>query len=115
VTRARHSEEGLATARRTKPVCVFVLLFAAAVGWQLREGSYGAECSANPDEAPHHITGLMVRDYVRSGFKETPLAGVRNYSDHYPKSRSGTGRPRSMWNRRSGCWSPPAVPKRSCG
>ncbi len=44
---------------------------AAAIGF----GNY-------PDEAAHYLSGLMIRDYLLSGFKQSPIDYVSNYYLH---------------------------------
>jgi len=56
---------------------------------QLAGGAYRAEFGAEPDEAAHYVTGLVVRDYVAAGFPGNPLRFASNYYEHYPKVALG--------------------------
>jgi hypothetical protein len=68
---------------------VFCVSFALTIGLQWRGKAYQAEWSADPDEPAHYITGLMVHDYIRSGFRGSPMAFAQAYYDHYPKVAIG--------------------------
>ena len=61
---------------------VTVLLLAIVVALQLLAGSYGAEFGN--DEASHYVSGLLVHDYLRSGFPSSPLAYLKAFHSHYP-------------------------------
>jgi len=62
------------------------LVFSSLAIWlQWRSGVYEAELNGYPDEAAHLITGLMVRDYVVSGFGQSPIKFAETYYLHYPK------------------------------
>ena len=52
-----------------------------------------SELGAHPDEAAHFVTGLMVRDYLASGFHESPLRYADEYYRHYPKIGLGVWPP----------------------
>ena len=80
---------GLAMARRSLTGLLFLILAAAVVVviaiQQRASGAFSAAFSAtNADEASHYVTGLMLADYVRSGFP-APLAFARDYYLHFPK------------------------------
>lgn len=64
---------------------VFLLFLALAAGLQWRGGAYHSEFGEHADEAAHYVTGLMVRDYLASGFPGSPLEYARQYYQHYPK------------------------------
>ena len=72
---------------------VLVLLFFSfllLVGvTQIRAKAYQNEMAGNADEPAHFITGLMMHDYVASGFPGNPLGYARNYYQHYPKVALG--------------------------
>jgi hypothetical protein len=61
----------------------------AAILLQWLAGCYQAEPNGYPDEPAHLLTGLMVRDYAVSGFKQGPLGFAENYYLHYPKVAFG--------------------------
>lgn len=52
------------------------------VALQLRLHSYAADFG--DDEASHYISGLMIHDYLRSGFGGSPIAFVKMFHSHYP-------------------------------
>ena len=64
------------------PVFVVVLLIVILFQWL--GSAYACEFSG-PDEAAHLVTGLMVRDYIASGFPGTPITYAEKYYVHYPK------------------------------
>jgi len=66
-------------------------LLVAALHWG--SGSRSSELGAHPDEAAHFVTGLMVRDYLASGFHEAPLRYADEYYRHYPKIGLGNWPP----------------------
>ena len=64
---------------------VVSILTGVVIGLQWRSGVYEVELNGYADEAAHLITGLMVRDYLVSGFGESPVKYAENYYLHYPK------------------------------
>ncbi|MDB6124166.1 MAG: hypothetical protein JWQ71_3159, partial [Pedosphaera sp.] len=56
-------------------------------------GAYGNEFGGHPDEAGHYVTGLMIRDYLASGFHAGPMTYAKDYYDHYPKVALGNWPP----------------------
>lgn len=65
-----------------------LLCLAAVVSLQWASGAFSAEFSS-PDEPAHYVTGLMIRDYLTSGFSSTPMSFATNYYIHYPKVAFG--------------------------
>ena len=63
-------------------LAVLALLTALTVYLQIRNNAFGAELG--DDEASHYISGLLVRDYLLSGFPQSPIAYLTNYHAHYP-------------------------------
>src|ERR1039457_20688 len=76
---------------RTVAVLTALLLFAVLLQWL--SGAYRAEFGAFPDESAHFVTGLMFRDYVASGFPESPIKYAEDYYFHYPKVAFGVWGP----------------------
>ena len=70
-----------------------LLLAALAVIFHIASGSARSELGSHPDEAAHYITGLMVHDYLASGFHESPLHYADEYYRHYPKIGLGVWPP----------------------
>lgn len=74
---------------RLELVAVLLSYLAFTVALQWRVGAFASEMAAHPDEPSHYVTGLMVRDYVASGFPDSPMAFAENYYLHYPKVALG--------------------------
>ncbi len=70
---------------RTGMRALGLLLAALVAFFQFASGSRQSELGSHPDEAAHFVTGLMVRDYIASGFHESPLRYADEYYRHYPK------------------------------
>jgi hypothetical protein len=68
---------------------VLAALLLAAILFQILGNAYGSEFGGYPDESAHFITGLMIRDYVASGFHQGPMRFAENYYLHYPKVAFG--------------------------
>lgn len=68
------------------------VIVAVALTLQIASGAYRAELSS-PDESPHFVTGLMIRDYVAAGLPRHPLDFAIGYYLHYPKVAFGTWPP----------------------
>lgn len=64
-------------------------MFVLALLLQWLGGVYASELDGNADEAAHFVTGLMVRDYLLSGFHVAPLRYAELYYLHYPKVAIG--------------------------
>ena len=71
------------------PLLVVVALLVEVVAFQVAGGAFRAEFGGHADEAAHYVTGLMVRDYVASGFPGPPLQYAENYYAHYTKVALG--------------------------
>jgi hypothetical protein len=71
--------------RIIKFVALTILFTAIAGLLQWRSGVFHGEFSSYPDEPAHLVTGLMVRDYVVSGMKSSPMRYAEDYYLHYPK------------------------------
>ena len=68
---------------------VLLLLFLVTVGLQWHNGAYWSDLGAQPDEAAHYVTGLMVRDYVMALAPAPPMRYAEQYYLHYPKVAMG--------------------------
>ena len=68
---------------------LWIILAIVTAGLQWRGNAYAAEFGDNSDEAPHYVTGLMVRDYIAQGLSVPPMQFARNYYVHYPKVALG--------------------------
>jgi hypothetical protein len=68
-----------------RPWLTFGFAFAAVLAIQLLTGAYGVERGGYSDDAAHLMNGLVFRDYLVSGFHETPMAFAERYYQSYPK------------------------------
>ena len=99
------------TSRFARDLLIFALLMAAAVTLQWLAGAYSSELSGYPDEPSHYVTGLMIRDYIASGFATTPVRFAENFYVHYPKVAFGMWGP--LLHAVEGVWMLPFSPSRT--
>jgi hypothetical protein len=59
-----------------------VLLAGLILALQIASGAY--HCEIGEDESSHYVSGLLLHDYVASGFAQSPLAYLRIFHAHYP-------------------------------
>lgn len=77
-------------AQEARPsIAGWLALLACVLALQWAGGAWKADYAGHPDEASHALTGLMIRDYVASGFPAQPMDWARNYYAHYPKIALG--------------------------
>jgi len=69
-------------------LAAFVVVLGVVLGLQGAGGAFSGELSGL-DEAAHYVTGVMIRDYVASGFHASPMAFAVDYYAHYPKVAFG--------------------------
>jgi hypothetical protein len=74
-------------------VALALLIAALVAVFHAASGSGRSELGSHPDEAAHFVTGLMVRDYLASGFHASPLRYADEYYQHYPKIGLGNWPP----------------------
>jgi dolichyl-phosphate-mannose-protein mannosyltransferase len=74
-------------------VAAFCGLLAVIIILQIFDGAFHSELGGHPDEPPHYVTGLLVRDYIAAGLPGSPLAYAQDYYDHYPKVALGNWPP----------------------
>jgi hypothetical protein len=74
-------------------VVLWVVSGALVVFFHQLSGSARSELGSHPDEAAHFVTGLMVHDYIVSGFHKSPLRYADDYYKHYPKIGLGNWPP----------------------
>ncbi len=72
-------------ARTGRVATVFAALLLTTVLFQILGKAYSSEFAGYPDESPHFVTGLMIRDYIAHGFPAPPVRFAENYYLHYPK------------------------------
>jgi MFS family permease len=63
--------------------------FLIAVMLQIFNGAYKADFSGFPDSPAHHVTSIMVSQYLREGILQSPVAFAEQYYLHYPKVAIG--------------------------
>lgn len=78
------SQAGARIRAGLRRLSVFVALMIVVILLQWAGSAYSSEFSG-PDEAAHLVTGLMIRDYIASGFPATPITYAEEYYVHYPK------------------------------
>lgn len=84
----RKSENAKDTRRILLSLAIFLALLLVTILLQWLGHAYSSEFSG-PDEPAHFVTGLMIRDYVASGFSTTPMKFAEEYYVHYPKVAFG--------------------------
>jgi 4-amino-4-deoxy-L-arabinose transferase-like glycosyltransferase len=70
-------------------ILALLVFLGFAITLQYLAGAYHAAFSGYPDEPAHYVTGLMVHDWIASGFPWPPRAYAENYYLHYPKVALG--------------------------
>ncbi len=66
-------------------VAVAVVLFGVVLACQYLGGAYASERGLHSDEAAHLLNGLLLRDYLREGLGQDPMAFAQTFYAHYPK------------------------------
>ena len=77
-------------------------MLSLAVAMQVRSGAYTSDFAADPDEAPHVVSGLLIRDVAAGHLFENPLRYAENYYVHFPKVAIGHWPP--MFHAVEGVW-----------
>ena len=104
VKRLLHARRSILSLPRPILLDVAVLLFFLVVTlWlQWASGAQSAAFGAEPDEASHYVTGVMVRDYVAQGLPGNPVTFAKNFYVHYPRVAFGLWPP--LFHLSSGVW-----------
>ncbi|HEX3876705.1 MAG TPA: glycosyltransferase family 39 protein [Bryobacteraceae bacterium] len=79
-----HRSSGFSQLTLLTIVAVFAIYWLAILGYQRVNGAAQAGFWGYTDEPSHYVSGLLVRDYLQSGFHETPLHYALRYYDHVP-------------------------------
>lgn len=74
---------------RFRSVLLFGFVTAAVLLFQTLTGVWTSDLGADPDEPAHAVTSLMVRDYLASGFSQSPLTFAQQYYENFPKVALG--------------------------
>jgi Dolichyl-phosphate-mannose-protein mannosyltransferase len=85
-----------------RDAAVFLILLLVTVSLQWGAGAYSAALGAEPDEASHYVTGVMVRDYLAHGLPGNPVTFAKNFYVHYPRVAFGLWPP--LFHLLSGVW-----------
>lgn len=67
------------------PVAIALLLLAIVLVLQALSGAFQSERGLYSDEAAHLLNGVLLRDYLREGLGQPPIAFAREFYTHYPK------------------------------
>lgn len=62
---------------------IFCLAGLFAIALQFKLGAYHSEFGY--DESSHYVSGLLIHDYLTSGFPESPLRFLRDFASAYPQ------------------------------
>jgi hypothetical protein len=81
-------------------VLVFVLVITLSLQWA--SGAHSSAFGAEPDEASHYVTGVMVRDYIARGLPGNPITFAKDFYLHYPRVAFGLWPP--LFHLWSGVW-----------
>jgi 4-amino-4-deoxy-L-arabinose transferase-like glycosyltransferase len=73
----------------TRNAAVFLALLVLVVLGQWLGGAYRAEFIGETDEAAHHVTGMMVHDYVAAGLPWPPMQFAQKFHEQYPRVALG--------------------------
>ncbi len=65
------------------------IYFLLVIILQILGGAYKAEFSAYPDSPAHHVTAIMVSEYLREGMGRSPQKFAEQFYVHYPKVAIG--------------------------
>jgi hypothetical protein len=82
ISALRPSKAGASRVLRSCAIFVSLLLVVILLQWL--GSAYSGEFSG-ADEPAHFVTGLMIRDYIASGFPSAPVAFAEKYYLHYPR------------------------------
>src|SRR5215467_9016908 len=74
---------------RLAGLLVFAAGLAIALFLQFTAGAYDGSWSGEVDEPSHFLDGLLVRDYLFSGFQKAPMPYAETYRWYYPKIALG--------------------------
>ncbi len=81
---------------------VLLILFVVTLSLQWASGAHSAALGAQPDEASHYVTGVMVRDYITRGLPGNPVTFAKDFYVHYPRVAFGLWPP--LFHMLSGVW-----------
>ena len=85
-----------------RDAAVFLIILLVTLLLQLRSGAHSAALGAEPDEASHYVTAVMVRDYIARGLPGNPVTFAKDFYIHYPRVAFGLWPP--LFHLLSGVW-----------
>lgn len=68
---------------------LFLSVLVAVLLFQTLTAVWTSDLGADPDEPAHAVTSLMVRDYMASGWGQSPLTFAQRYYEDFPKVALG--------------------------
>jgi len=81
---------------------VFLIILLVTLSLQRGSGAHSAAFGAEPDEASHYVTGVMIRDYIARGLPGNPVTFAKDFYLHYPRVAFGLWPP--LFHLLSGVW-----------
>lgn len=85
---------------RDAAVLLIILLVTLSLQWA--SGAHSAAFGAEPDEASHYVTSVMIRDYIAGGLPGNPVTFAKDFYIHYPRVAFGLWPP--LFHVFSGLW-----------
>jgi hypothetical protein len=85
-----------------RDAAMFLIIFLLTLSLQWGSGAHSAAFGAEPDEASHYVTGVMIRDYIARGLPGHPVAFAKDFYIHYPRVAFGLWPP--LFHLLSGMW-----------
>jgi len=83
-------------------IAVLLIIFGITLLLQWASGAHFAALGAEPDEASHYVTGVMIRDYLNVGLLHNPITFAEEFYLHYPRVGFGLWPP--LFHLFSGAW-----------
>lgn len=85
-----------------RDAAVFLIILLVTLSLQWGSGAHSAALGAEPDEASHYVTGVMIRDYIARGLPGNPVTFAKDFYIHYPRVAFGLWPP--LFHLLSGVW-----------
>ena len=85
-----------------RDAAVFLIILLVTLGLQWASGAHSAGLGAEPDEASHYATSVMIRDYIARGLPGNPVTFAKDFYVHYPRVAFGLWPP--LFHLLSGVW-----------
>ncbi len=85
-----------------RDAAVFLIILLLTLLLQWRSGAHSTSFGAEPDEASHYVTSVMIRDYIARGLPGNPVTFAKDFYIHYPRVAFGLWPP--LFHLLSGVW-----------